>query len=491
MNTVRRLVKNTSVLFLSQMIGYVLAFFYTLYSARYLGTSNFGIISFATAIAGLFAIFTDLGLSTLTIREVARDKTRTAKYLGNHGSIKLILSITTMALLVLYVNFGNFDYLTRFVVYIIGSSVIIDAFGGTFTSMFRAYEQMEYQSVAEIINAVIMFIGVLICVFMNYGVIGIAMIYLISSVVVMFYNFIMCSRNYGLIHFQFDFGFWKRLVYTAFPLAITSIFALISFKMNTIMLNMLTTNSVVGEYTAAFNLMQALIFIPTVYSTAVLPLFSKLYVDSRDMLDYSYKKSLKYLSLLSFPISMGTMVLARKIILFMYGPGYINTVPILELIIWALPAIFLSYILGTSIASINKQHETLKATFLCLIFSTVGNYVLIGLFSGIGAAMITILNEVSMVVFYIYIMHHAGYKVPVKDVVIKPLLASIVMGIVVYFLDLDLFISVFVGIIVYVVMIFILRVFNTDDYNILKQLLPESMINKIEKIRKPKIEKGE
>ena len=185
------------------------------------------------------------------------------------------------------------------------------------------------------------------------------------------------------------------------------------------------------------------------------------------------------------------MVLARKIILFMYGPGYINTVPILELIIWALPAIFLSYILGTSIASINKQHETLKATFLCLILSTVGNYILIGLFSGIGAAMITILNEVSMVVFYIYIMHHAGYKVPVKDVVIKPLLASIVMGIVVYFLDLDLFVSVFVGIIVYVVMIFILRAFNTDDYNILKQLLPESMINKIEKIRKPKIKKGE
>ena len=96
MNTVRTLAKNTSVLFLSQMIGYVLAFFYTLYSARYLGTTNFGIISFATAISGLFAIFTDLGLSTLTIREVARDKSRTYKYLGNHGTIKLILSIITM-----------------------------------------------------------------------------------------------------------------------------------------------------------------------------------------------------------------------------------------------------------------------------------------------------------------------------------------------------------------------------------------------------------
>lgn len=128
MNTVKRLIKNTSVLFLSQMISYILAFFYTLYSARYLGTSNFGIISFATATSGLFAILTDLGISTLTIREVARDKSRTYKYLGNTGTIKFLLSILTMVLLILYVNIFSFDEITRVVVYIIGSSVIINSF---------------------------------------------------------------------------------------------------------------------------------------------------------------------------------------------------------------------------------------------------------------------------------------------------------------------------------------------------------------------------
>ena len=278
MSTIRTLVKNTSVLFLSQMIGYVLAFLYTLYSARYLGTTNFGIISFATAISGLFAIFTDLGLSTLTIREVARDKTKTYEYLGNHGMIKLILSIITMIGLVLFVNIGVFNETTKLVVYIIGSSVIIDAFSGTFTSMFRAYEQMEYQSIAEIINSVTMFIGVLFCVFTKQSVIGVASIYLISTVLVLIYNFAMCTKNYGLIHFQVNLKLWKYLIYTAFPLAITSIFALISFKMNTILLNILTTSAHVGEYTAAFNLMQALIFIPTVYSTAILPIFSKLHI---------------------------------------------------------------------------------------------------------------------------------------------------------------------------------------------------------------------
>ncbi|RAP53836.1 MAG: polysaccharide biosynthesis protein [Methanosphaera sp. rholeuAM130] len=476
MSTVRTLVKNTGVLFLSQLISYVLAFFYTLYSARYLGTTNFGIISFATAISGLFAIFTDLGLSTLTIREVARDKDRTYKYMGNHGSIKMILSIITMLVLVGFVNIGTFDETTKMVVYLVGSSVIINAFSGTFTSMFRAHEQMEYQSIADIINAVCMFIGVLYCVFTKQSVIAVSLVYLLSSLVMLTYSFIICTRNYGLIHFQFDFKFWKYLIYNAFPLAITSIFALISFKMNTILLKMFTSSAVVGEYTAAFNLMQALIFIPTVYSTAIMPIFSKFYVDRKDMLDYSYKKSLKYLTLLSIPIVFGTMVLSDKIIMFIYGASYVNTIDILRIIIWALPAIFLSYILGISIASINKQHETVKATFICLILSTVGNLILIKYFGGIGAAMITVLNEISMVVFYLYIMHRYGYDVPFKDILLKPFAASIVMGVVLYYLDLELFVGVAVGIVIYVVMILLLKTFKEDDLEIIKQLLPEKII---------------
>lgn len=478
MSTVRTLVKNTSVLFLSQLISYVLAFFYTLYSARYLGTTNFGIISFATAISGLFAIFTDLGLSTLTIREVAKDKDKTAKFLGNHGSIKLILSITTMLALIIFVNVGTFNEVTKNVVYLIGSSVIINAFGGIFSSLFRAYEQMEYQSISEILNSVILFVGILICVFTKQSVIGVALVYVIASLAVLVYNFAVSTKNYGLIHFQADFTFWKYMILTAYPLAITSIFALISFKMNTILLNMLATSAAVGEYTAAFNLMQALIFIPTVFSTAIMPIFAKLYVDSREMLAYSYKKSLKYLTIISMPIAVGTTVLSGKIITFIYGPAYVNTIPVLELIIWALPAIFLSYILGTSIASINKQHETVKATFMCLLFSTIGNYILIKMFGGVGAAMITVLNEMSMVIFYMYIMHKYGYSVPLRDILTKPFIASVLMGIVVYALNLELFTSVIIGMVVYFICIFVIKTFDSDDWKIIKELIPEKIIKK-------------
>ena len=40
-------------------------------------------ISFALVFTGIFGVFSDLGLSTLTVREAARDKFQASKYLNN------------------------------------------------------------------------------------------------------------------------------------------------------------------------------------------------------------------------------------------------------------------------------------------------------------------------------------------------------------------------------------------------------------------------
>ncbi|MBM4241499.1 MAG: hypothetical protein FJ150_07570 [Euryarchaeota archaeon] len=45
MSTTRRIAKNTTVLSFSQIVSYILVFFYTIYIARFLGADGFGILS--------------------------------------------------------------------------------------------------------------------------------------------------------------------------------------------------------------------------------------------------------------------------------------------------------------------------------------------------------------------------------------------------------------------------------------------------------------
>ena len=72
MTVAQRIAKNTALLSISQILIYILTFFYTIYIARYLGAEGFGILSFALAFSGIFSIFADLGLNTLTVRELSK-----------------------------------------------------------------------------------------------------------------------------------------------------------------------------------------------------------------------------------------------------------------------------------------------------------------------------------------------------------------------------------------------------------------------------------
>ena len=59
MNSVRRIAKNTTLLFVSQIISYMLGFFVTVYIARYLGTEGYGTISLAIALGAMLVVFTE------------------------------------------------------------------------------------------------------------------------------------------------------------------------------------------------------------------------------------------------------------------------------------------------------------------------------------------------------------------------------------------------------------------------------------------------
>lgn len=152
MNTVQRIAKNTGVLLLSQLASYILGLFFIMYTARYLGAEGFGILSFALAFTGIFGVFADFGLSTLTVREVARDKLLAGKYLGNIAVMKVILVVVTFGLIALTINLLGYPQQTITVVYLVALSVIFNSFSGMLYSIFRAYEKMEYQSLGQILK---------------------------------------------------------------------------------------------------------------------------------------------------------------------------------------------------------------------------------------------------------------------------------------------------------------------------------------------------
>jgi len=84
----RTVAKSTFILIMTRIDHKILTLILIIYVAQYLGDAGFGKYAFAVALAGLFIVFSDLGLSTLAIREIARNKNKREEYLGNASTIK-------------------------------------------------------------------------------------------------------------------------------------------------------------------------------------------------------------------------------------------------------------------------------------------------------------------------------------------------------------------------------------------------------------------
>ena len=152
MKTAQRILKNAFVLLLAHVVSKILAFLYIMYAARYLQASGFGVLSIALALAGIFGVLADIGLQTLIIRELARERTQVKKYLSNISCIKILLSVGVMILMKLTVHLLGYPPQTIQTVLFIGLYVILGSFTEMIYSVFRAYEQMELVSLGIILK---------------------------------------------------------------------------------------------------------------------------------------------------------------------------------------------------------------------------------------------------------------------------------------------------------------------------------------------------
>jgi O-antigen/teichoic acid export membrane protein len=474
MNTIQTIAKNSGVLAVAHAITMILSLVLVIFIARSIGDVDFGKLGFAQSFTGILVIFADMGLSTVTIREITRQKELTSKYLSNIFLIKLILSVVTFALIALIINLMHYPADTIMVVYLIGISSILSSLSALSRSIFRAFEKMEFEAFLNISKSIVTTGIGLAVLFSGYGLIAIASVYLVAGIVDLLATLVITAKKFAKPKLEVDFSFWKQIIRLALPF---------SFQIDIVMLSVMKGDSPVGWYKAACVLVYSLVIIPDLLSYSIFPVMSRFYISSRDALKKTLEKSAKYLFIIGLPTAIGTILLADRIILLFYGEEFSHSIIALQILSLYLPLRFINHATGYTLSSINKEPLRALSATIAATTNVVLNLFLIPKFSFAGAAIATAITEVALFISYYYFVAKHFHKLELRPIFIKPCLACLAMGIFVFYLkDINLALLVVSAAIIYLAVFYFIKGFDEEDKAIFRNLKEGKAVgrNKVE-----------
>ncbi|WP_304125857.1 flippase [Methanosphaera cuniculi] len=487
MNVASRIIKNSSLLIIASLINNLMTFILTLFTARYLGTYNFGLISSATSLVGIFEIFTDMGLATFAIREVSRDKTLTSRYFGTVFFLRVIFSVVTFIAYTLVVLLSHtftpegIDVMIIFGVYMIFNSLTLCNY-----SLFQSNEKMQYQTIGNVIYSASVLAIILLIIFNGGNVIIVSLAYPIAIILSFSYTVYIAIKHYPKLSLCLERAFLKKLITKGVPFGISYVFTSIYFWIALTILTFMSGSVAVGLFSASQKLLLVIAAMITLISNSIFPVMSELFTKDKLKLADLYHKLMKYMLIISMPIVLGCVIFSHDIIYIIYGASYTQGSNALSILIWAGIFLFLSNISTTLLGAINRQFTVTKIVAIGAFVSIILNVILIKFYSYIGASISTVCIEALILSLTLYALSKTDYSLHMKSM-IKPvtqvIIANLIMVIAIYVLHLPFIVTVPIAALVYIIALFITGSIDQEDRKILYGFIEDMKKEKIHKTR--------
>ena len=472
-STAHRVIDNTLWLLLQRIGGRFISFLLMIYLARHLGSLNFGKFTFANSFVYLFLILADLGITTLVVREVARNRDGGPQYVGNIATLKVILSVVTFIVILVASNIMQVPDDTKVVVYLISACLILENIGGFFGAVFQAYEKMSYIAIIEITQKLFLFFLCFVFLFHGYGLIAVGFAYFISGIFLCFVNVSFVSLRFFKPIYRINLQFWKEILKESFPLAIAAAILMIYYNTDIVMLGKMKGEEIAGWYGVSYHLFLAIAILSGAFLSATFPVMSRFFKESRGMLKKAYEKSFKVIVGTGLPFSVGGILLSRRFITFLFGSQYQHSIAIFRIFATVIIFSYLNNLIGYFLISINRQALVAKILAVTVAVNIFLNFILIPRYSYTGAACATVVSEI---LYFItsFIFLPSDFRYFPGWTIIKSALACIMMGITIILLNfrnLNLALIVLISVVVYSIFLWITGYFDRDDRILMRNIL--------------------
>lgn len=436
MNKLRKVVSSTVISLIGQTITWASTFLLTIAYGRFLGDIKFGELYFALTFVLLVGFPLEFGFNQQLTRDIAQEPEKATRYLANTLAIKIVLWLFLYGGVLIVCYLLNINAEERTLITIAGFILLSTAIGNTFAALHYAFERVVYPVVGTVLEKGL---GALVGFFVLKQVASVeamAFILLGGSLANSIWQATWFFRLVGA-EFTLDRQLIRSLVKTSIPFFIFGVLGVIYYRIDTVLLSFMAPPAVVGWYGAGYQLFDTMVFIPNlVIMTIMYPVFSKFSTQNTAHLKLAIEKSMNFLLFCGIPIATAMIVVAPNIIGFLYHRvEFAQSYAVLQGLAPGVVFLYINTVLSTTLMSIKQEKKITLMAAVALVFNLSLNLLLIPRFLHVGAAIVTSLTE--LLLMSIAITLFPRDLLPWRSLLVggKALLASIVMAIVIHFID--------------------------------------------------------
>jgi O-antigen/teichoic acid export membrane protein len=388
----KRYFANTGWMFGGQIFSLLIAFFISAWLARYLGPENYGVLNYAVAFAGLFSFIASLGVDGILNRELVKFPEKRDELLGTAFRLKLIGGSVAFLFVVLSVAIFKISPLLKFLIIFYAFSFILQALN-VISIYFQAEVKSKNSVKAVLLATVISSLLKIAVILAGQGVIWVMAVYVLDALW-QGLGFIGIYRKFGLKikAWRFNKSLAQEILKNSWPLMLASAAGLIYLRIDQVMIGALLGNRAVGLYAAAVRLVEVWYFIPIIICTSLFPAIINAKKISLAVYYGRLKKLYILMTAIAVVLAIPTTFLAKPIIYFLFGAGYLAATPVLQIYIWSSWGLFLSVAVTQYLMSENLVKNIFWFNFLAMLINVILNFIFIPLFGLVGAALATLVS---------------------------------------------------------------------------------------------------
>jgi len=466
-----KFISNSLSMIVNRLAQSITAFVLTAAIARNLGAEAIGQYLLAYSYYFIFVGIASQGLKILFTRELAREPQKTSVYLMSGTCLQLIFSLLSYGALVIVVFLLPYSSKTSTLCYIMGLTIIPFALSNVTEAIFQAKEKMHLIAIATVPVYVLRLIIMIWAIQLKYGIESLGGILFCSETLILVIEWILITQLVK-IQWQIDKDFVWNTIKTARTFFAIEAIAVVSSRIEILILSLLGNEFLVGLFGAILQLLQPFLIIANSITVAMFPRLSKVVEQGREKQQQITESFIEILLTMGLPLFLGLLFFGKNLLIFIYDSSFAQgslalSISAISLLLLPFTRTLCSLLVANHFEMVNLRELVITTTLGGLV-----GVVLVSRYQLVGAAIMALLMTILAFSQYLYFTYTLLFPLNLWRVIRRPAIISTLMLLVFLVLkkiDLDFSLTLIVATSFYILFVIFLSIHTLGGIHVIRE----------------------